>query len=94
MEDMDCEQVLRVPVADHSTHTPSVRMDLRGCTPRHLQAISDFIDACHSKAGAGKVIMPTSFPSLTLSLKLLFLWWTMLWLEGARYRWLLAHHPE
>jgi len=67
MEDMDGEQVLRVPVADRSTETPSVRMDLRGCTPRHLQAISDFIDACHSKAGAGKV-MPTSFPPSTPSL--------------------------
>ena len=67
MEDMDGEQVLRVPVADRSTETPSVRMDLRGCTPRHLQAISDFIDACHSKAGAGKV-MPTSFPPSTRAL--------------------------
>ena len=45
MEDIDGEKVLRVLVADCSTHTPSVRMDLRGCTPRHLQAISDFIDA-------------------------------------------------
>jgi len=66
MEDMDGEQILRVPVADRSTETPSVRMDLRGCTPRHLEAISD---ACHSKAGAGEV-MPTSFPPSTPSLNL------------------------
>jgi hypothetical protein len=32
MEDIDGEKVLRVLVADCSTHTPSVRMDLRGST--------------------------------------------------------------
>jgi len=45
---------VQVPVANRSAHV-STRMDLRGCTPSHLQAISDFVDVCHSKAGAGKV---------------------------------------
>lgn len=64
--DDDGERVLSVPVAERSTETPTVRFDLRGCTPRHLQAINDFIDACHSKAGAGKVSVPLS-PHLSLT---------------------------
>jgi hypothetical protein len=48
---VDDEGILQVPVPSKTPDIPSVRLDLRGCTPRHLEAINDFIDVCHSKAG-------------------------------------------
>jgi len=53
---VDDEGILQVPVPSKTPDIPSVRLDLRGCTPRHLEAINDFIDVCHSKAGRGKVL--------------------------------------
>ena len=54
----DDAKTLQIPVPDRSRETPIIRLDKRTCTPHHLQAISDFIDACHSKKGKGKVGPP------------------------------------
>ena len=55
VEDVGGVPTVMLPVAKRDPDATRVRMDLRSCTPAKLQAISDFIDACHSKKGAGKV---------------------------------------
>jgi hypothetical protein len=37
-------------VSDRAADVPRARLDNRGCTARHLEALSDIMDTCHSKA--------------------------------------------
>jgi hypothetical protein len=54
---------LRIPMTDKAVNEPGARIDNQSCKIRHLEALSDFIETCHSKAGARNMPPP---PTLTL----------------------------
>jgi hypothetical protein len=41
-------------------------LDDLGCTPRHLETLSDFLKTCDSKVGSGKVPPRTTTTSTTI----------------------------